>query len=194
MSKDLFTLVMEAEGDLLQPFDGGESPDTGGNEQPPANDTPPSSDAEPPEMGDDEDLSFSDSSSDGGADMGMGEDDENSEEDGQPNKEDEKLSEKANNILNQQLYQRMIDRNSEIEEIINNIQMITPMIPYELVTQNDKSLNQLKTALNKGQNYAISKFIDNQYGENLLFFQKLDSLYTLLLDTIDANLKSINKK
>ena len=28
MSKDLFTLVMEADGDLLQPFDGGESPDT----------------------------------------------------------------------------------------------------------------------------------------------------------------------
>ena len=193
MSKDLFTLVMEAEGDLLQPFDGGESPDTGGNEQPPANDTPPSSDAEPPEMGDDEDLSFSDSSSDGGADMGMG-DDENSEDDGQPNKEDEKLSEKANNILNQQLYQRMLDRNSEIEEIINNIQMITPMIPYDLVTQNDKSVNQLKTALNKGQNYVINKFIDSQYGENLLFFQKLDSLYTLLLDTIDANLKSINKK
>lgn len=193
MSKDLFTLVMEAEGDLLQPFDGGESPDTGGNEQPPANDTPPSSDAEPPEMSDDEDLSFSDSSSDGGADMGMG-DDENSEDDGQPNKEDEKLSEKANNILNQQLYQRMLDRNSEIEEIINNIQMITPMIPYDLVTQNDKSVNQLKMALNKGQNYVINKFIDSQYGENLLFFQKLDSLYTLLLDTIDANLKSINKK
>ena len=193
MSKDLFTLVMEAEGDLLQPFDGGESPDTGGNEQPPANDTPPSSDAEPPEMSDDEDLSFSDSSSDGGADMGMG-DDENSEDNGQPNKEDEKLSEKANNILNQQLYQRMLDRNSEIEEIINNIQMITPMIPYDLVTQNDKSVNQLKTALNKGQKYVINKFIDSQYGENLLFFQKLDSLYTLLLDTIDANLKSINKK
>lgn len=193
MSKDLFTLVMEAEGDLLQPFDGGESPDTGGNEQPPANDTPSSSDAEPPEMSDDEDLSFSDSSSDGGADMGMG-DDENSEDNGQPNKEDEKLSEKANNILNQQLYQRMLDRNSEIEEIINNIQMITPMIPYDLVTQNDKSVNQLKTALNKGQNYVINKFIDSQYGENLLFFQKLDSLYTLLLDTIDANLKSINKK
>lgn len=193
MSKDLFTLVMEAEGDLLQPFDGGESPDNGGNEQPPANDTPPSSDAEPPEMSDDEDLSFSDSSSDGGADMGMG-DDENSEDNGQPNKEDEKLSEKANNILNQQLYQRMLDRNSEIEEIINNIQMITPMIPYDLVTQNDKSVNQLKTALNKGQNYVINKFIDSQYGENLLFFQKLDSLYTLLLDTIDANLKSINKK
>ena len=193
MSKDLFTLVMEAEGDLLQPFDGGESPDTGGNEQPPANDTPPSSDAEPPEMSDDEDLSFSDSSSDGGADMGMG-DDENSDDNGQPNKEDEKLSEKANNILNQQLYQRMLDRNSEIEEIIKNIQMITPMIPYDLVTQNDKSVNQLKTALNKGQNYVINKFIDSQYGENLLFFQKLDSLYTLLLDTIDANLKSINKK
>ena len=193
MSKDLFTLVMEAEGDLLQPFDGGESPDTGGNEQPPANDTPPSSDAEPPEMSDDEDLSFSDSSSDGGADMGMG-DDENSEDNGQPNKEDEKLSEKANNILNQQLYQRMLDRNSEIEEIINNIQMITPMIPYDLVTQNDKSVNQLKTALNKGQNYVINKFIDSQYGENLLFFQKLDSLYTLLRATIDANLKSINKK
>lgn len=193
MSKDLFTLVMEAEGDLLQPFDGGESPDTGGNEQPPANDTPPSSDAEPPEMSDDEDLSFSDSSSDGGADMGMG-DDENSEDNGQPNKEDEKLSEKANNILNQQLYQRMLDRNSEIEEIINNIQMITPMIPYDLVAQNDKSVNQLKMALNKGQNYVINKFIDSQYGENLLFFQKLDSLYTLLLDTIDANLKSINKK
>ena len=106
-------------------------------------------------------------------------------------KEDKKLSKKANDILNQRLYQQMSDRNNEINEIINNMQIIVPVLPYDIVQSNDISLNRLKSALLKGQQYVINNFVDSGYGENLLFYQKLDSLYTLLLNSIDANLKKI---
>ena len=101
------------------------------------------------------------------------------------------MSEKANNILNQQLYQKMVNRNSEIEEIIENIQTLP--LPYEIVKSIDVSVNKLKSALSKGQDYVINTFVDAKYGENLLFFQKLDSLYVLLMNDIDTNLKKMNK-
>ena len=88
----------------------------------------------------------------------------------------------------------MLDRNNDIENIIDNVQTIVPLLPYEVIKANDVSLNRLKQALSKGQDYVIHKFLDSGYGENLLYFQKLDSLYTLLLEDIDANLKTIVKK
>lgn len=196
MSKDLFRIIMEAEGDLLQPFDDGAAEMSAAPEQPSEDTSSQGPDAsgfdEPPPVSDDggDDLQFSDM--DGGEENIGGEDSE-ADDDGESNKGDEKLSEKANNILNQQLYQRMLNRNSEIEEILNNIQTLVPLLPYDIVKSNDESVNHLKSALNKGQNYVIDKFVNSQYGENLLFFQKLDSLYTLLLDAIDTNLKKIDK-
>lgn len=190
MNKDLFMMVMEAEGDLLQPFDAS-APDEG----PAPNETeapaPPQDSGfdEPPPLSEDEDLQFSDSDlGDGMTDGSEG--DDNAEE----NKDDGKLSEKANNILNQQLYQKMLERNSEIEEIVNNIQTIVPLLPYEVIKVNDESLNKLKTALAKGQKYVINDFIDAKYGENLLFYEKLNALYTLLLNDIDTNLKKIESQ
>lgn len=188
MGKDLFTLVMEAEGDLLQPFDAGE-PEQTPDETIPQEPSQPTGDTgfdEPPPLADDEDLSFSDD----GGEENVGGDNEITD-DGEPNKEDEKLSEKANNILNQQLYQKMVNRNSEIEEIIENIQTLP--LPYEIVKSIDVSVNKLKSALSKGQDYVINTFVDAKYGENLLFFQKLDSLYVLLMNDIDTNLKKMNK-
>jgi hypothetical protein len=86
----------------------------------------------------------------------------------------------------------MIDRNKEIEDILDNIQRIVPLLPYEVVKQNDGYVNRLRTALDKGKHYAIEKFVDSKYGENLLYFHKLDALYNLLEDEINNNLKSLD--
>ena len=87
----------------------------------------------------------------------------------------------------------MIDRNNEIQELIDDIQKLTPLIPYDAVQSNDASLNRLKSALSEGQKYVINRFVDSKYGENLMFYQKLDTLYVLLLNSIDNNLKKIKK-
>lgn len=191
MSSNLFYTVMEAEGEALQPFDGGNDIDVGDanmNDAPqqsdPANEVPPdtSSDDSPPDLADDTDMSF-DENGESSIDNG----------DDETPKEDTKLSEKANNILNQKLYQQMLNRNDEINEIINNVQLLIPLLPYEVVKTNDKSLNRLKSALSEGQRYVINKFVDAKYGENSLFYQKIDTLYNLLLNEIDNNLKKIKK-
>jgi len=192
MARDLFLMVMEAEGDLVQPFDGGD-------EAPPEDTAPPEQASpepdgmdEPPPLANDDTLSFDD----GGGGLDEGGDSTNPEED--EDNEDgtknggEKLSEKANNVLNQKLYQQLLSRNQEIEEVLDNLQKIIPLLPYEIVKANDAYITRLKTALDKGKSYAIDKFIDSQYGENLLFFHKLDALYNLLEDEIDKNLKKLS--
>ena len=197
MAKDIFMMVMEAEGDMLQSFD--EAPAGTDNDAPAEADTAASSDQpadpesdttqsvdDPPPLSADEDASFDDTTTDTDNNS-----DDSTDESSDENKEDKKLSKKANDILNQRLYQQMSDRNNEINEIINNMQIIVPVLPYDIVQSNDISLNRLKAALLKGQQYVINNFVDSGYGENLLFYQKLDSLYTLLLNSIDANLKKI---
>ena len=199
MSKSLFFTVMEAEGDMLQPFDDGGNAETDAPAEdvaPPATDNANDSggdlDSPPPLSEDGNDSmdfsSDSDVSSDDGGDSFGDEEGSNNEE---ADKKDTTLSDKANNILNQQLYQKMVARNSEIEEILNNIKDIVPLLPYDIVKSNDESINHLKSALMKGQKYVINDFVDSGYGENLLFYQKLDSLYVLLLNQIDRNLKKI---
>ena len=198
MSNGLFFTVMEAEGDLLQPFDDGGGDAPAEDVAPPATDNSGGGDDldSPPPLNEDSDMDLSgemssDSLDAGGDDMG-GDDSTDSEED-EADKKDTKLSDKANNILNQQLYQKMVNRNNEIEEILNNIRDIVPLLPYDVVKSNDESINHLKSALMKGQKYVINDFVDSGYGENLLFYQKLDSLYVLLLNQIDTNLKKIKK-
>ena len=195
MPKGLFFTVMEAEGDELQPFDGGA--DTPPEDiAPPATDTGGGDDlGEPPPLEDDGGMDFPSATDDngGGDDMGGGDSSgENNEE--EADKNDTKLSDKANNILNEQLYKKMDARNKEIEEIIASLKDLIPLLPYEVVKSNDESVNQLKNALQKGQKYVINDFVDSGYGENLLFYQKLDSLYVLLLNQIDKNLKKIKNK
>jgi len=201
MSKGLFFAVMEADGDELQPFDGGGA-DTGGD-MPSEDIAPPATDTgddggdigDPPALNEDDGgMDFSSMSGDDG-DGGMddGGDSSGSSDDGEEeaDKKDTKLSDKANNILNEQLYKKMVARNSEIDEILNDIKDIVPLLPSDVVKSNDESIGQLKSALSKGQKYVINDFVDSGYGENLLFYQKLDSLYTLLLKKIDTNLKKI---
>ena len=192
---DLFQLVMEAEGDLIEPFDAG-GPDadvpTEVPDQQSSTDSSNMSSEAPPPLNEDEDMQFP-----GSDEMGMGGElgDDGTDDGGgeAQSNEEKKISEKANNILNQRLYQQMLDRNSEVEEIINNLQTITPTLPYEIVKQNDVSLNRLKKALTAGQDYVIDKFVNAKYGENLLYFRKLDVLYTAILGEINTNLKKANK-
>jgi len=112
--------------------------------------------------------------------------------DEEADKQDTKLSTKANDILNQSLYTKFVNRNREIEDIITSIKDTIPLLPNDIIKSNDKSMNQLKAALQKGQEYVINDFVDSGYGENLLFYQKLDSLYVLLLNRIDTNLRKID--
>lgn len=196
---NLFFTVMEAEGDELQPFDGGG--DAGGD-TPSEDIAPPATDdtggggdglGDPPPLDDGGGMDFPSMPDDGGGDdMGGGDSNGGNEE--EADEKDTKLSDKANNILNEQLYRKMVARNNEIEEILGNIKDIVPLLPYDVVKSNDESVNQLKTALMKGQKYVINDFVGSGYGENQLFFQKLDSLYVLLLNRIDTNLKKIKNK
>jgi len=198
MSRNFFYMVMEAEGDLVQPFDDG-----GGADMPSEDIAPPATNdpsGEPPPLSDDggglDSMSFDDSG--GGDDFGSiddgGSGDGGGEDNDEADKKDTSLSDKANNILNQQLYQTIVNRNSEIEEILNNIKQLVPLLPMEVVNSNDTSIGHLKTALQKGQNYVLNDFVDAGYGENLLFYEKLNSIYTLLLNKIDSNLKKIKNK
>lgn len=199
LNDNLFYTVMEADGEEMEAFDANaEAPaDAGGTDDmaPPATEEDSSggdADADtPPDMNTD-DFGDMGGLNDMGGETSEGED-ESSGEGGEEeaDKQDTKLSDKANNILNQTLYTKFVNRNKEIEGIINSVKDIIPLLPYDVIKSNDKSMNQLKSALQKGQEYVINDFVDSGYGENLLFYNKLDSLYVLLLNRIDTNLKKI---
>lgn len=188
---DIFHFIMEAEGDdEVASFDvGGEdnsSPqvDASGEEQSPDADSPP-----PMTDGGDEIPAFDDSQDMGGEDDSLGDGDQETEEN--PDKKDGKLSEKVSNILNQQLYSTLLNKNLEIENTINSINDLNSALPYDIIHKNEEPLRKLKAALSRGQTYAIDSFIDNKYGENRMFYQKLDAVYTLLLDELNTNLKKV---
>lgn len=188
---DIFHFIMEAEGDdEVASFDvGGEdnsSPqvDASGEEQSPDADSPP-----PMTDGGDEIPAFDDSQDMGGEEDSLGDGDQETEEN--PDKKDGKLSEKVSNILNQQLYSTLLNKNLEIENTINSINDLNSALPYDIINKNEEPLRKLKAALSRGQTYAIDSFIDNKYGENRMFYQKLDAVYTLLLDELNTNLKKV---
>lgn len=189
--KDIFHFIMEAEGDEVAPFDvGGEeesSPqvDASGEEQSPDADSPPPVTDE----ADDTVPGFDDSQDMGGEEDPLGDGEADAEEN--PDKKDGKLSEKVSNILNQQLYSNLLSKNLEVENTINSLNDLNSALPYDIINKNEEPLRKLKAALSKGQAYAIDSFIDNSYGENRMFFQKLDALYTLLLDELNTNLKKV---
>ena len=55
-------------------------------------------------------------------------------------------------------------------------------------------ISRAPLATNQGfANFIPKKFVDAKYGENSLFYQKIDTLYNLLLNEIDNNLKKIKK-
>lgn len=197
---NLFFMVMEAEGDEMggmEAFDPNAASDAGTSEDvaPPATEENGGGDDVGdalPDMGSDfgnmDDLGDMPGDDQTGGDEMSGDNGENNEE---ADQKDAKLSDKANNILNQQLYTKFVARNKDIEGIITSIKDLVPLLPYDVIKSNDKSVNQLKSALQKGQEYVINDFVERGYGENLLFYQKLDSLYVLLLNQIDSNLKKI---
>ena len=189
---NLFYMVMEAEGDdLLQPMDvGGDSSPEAPTEAPPPDTNEGSNDNPPPlEEADNADALSFPGEDGGGENQDTGENTDGNDDNAEENKEDEQLSEKASNILNKTLYDKFIARNKEVEDILSNLQTISSVLPIEVVNQNEKDVNSLKSALEAGQNYVIEKFVDAKYGENVLYFRKLDALYTLLMDRINSNLK-----
>lgn len=198
MDGNLFQFVMEADGDLVEPFDAGAAesePAPTTADAPAVTDSPPQPDDMPPPLSDDggQDLSFDASDENPGDQSDEENQDENQDgsSDGASNEKEEKPSEKANNILNQELYTQFLARNKEISDIIDNLGLIAPVLSTEITDKNDPNLSRLKAALTKGQEYVLNDFIDAKYGENLLFFKKLDTLYTALLDEINKNLKKV---
>lgn len=199
---NFFTFVMEADGDL-EAFDPGEDmgdAGAGNNQQQPVESSPSSGTADT-ELGDVGAETNTTSSGDlegfnpGDDDMDGGNTDDTDYDNTEPdNSNNEKMSEKANNILNQKLYETMVTRNRDIETIIENIQKLAPVLPIEIINANDVHVNRLKKVLESSKDYVLHKFIDMEYGENLTYYQKVDSLYTILLESIDSNLKKIDNK
>lgn len=194
----LFVSVMEAEGNELQPFSN-EVPDEDNVEQSqPVTNNQMDDDSQPPPLQeDDNDLSFSSENddsdnesidNDGSDNMEMADDNNKDTSSNQDN-----LSKKANNILNQQLYEQMIAYNDDLSSLLDNIQTIIPVLPYETVREIDNYTMKLQETLVTSKNYVINKFINSQYGENLLFFEKLKSLCSILKNQINKNLKQIEK-
>ena len=185
--KDLFTWVMEAEGDELDAFDPGPSD----------NPAPPDQPEEEPSTGD-EDLVGAPPSSDEMDEMPMDSDETMNGDTGddgnggEDQKDDTSASEKASNILNQRLYQQMINRNAEIESILQNIDKLQSVIPYDVTKAIQPFITDLKQALFTGQSYVINDFVDTAYGENIMYYNKLNTLYTALLNSIDSNLKKVD--
>lgn len=196
METNLFYTVMEAEGDLLEPFTPTEEPtdEIADQQQGQTNEQPPADmgaeDLPPDPGGGMEDLGSFDETGGEGEEAG----DMNGEDNPEGDQPKESLSKKADAILNQQLYQELLDRNENIATTLENLQAILPVLPYDIVSKCDKSINRLKQALTTGQEYALEKFVDSGYGENLLFFQKLSSLYTLLQSEIDSVLVKFQKE
>lgn len=192
MGEDIFRMIMEADDDLEAFDDSAPAAD----EAPPADDTGGGDDTipddGPPEPNDDggDDLGSLD---DFGSDSSTGAGDEGGDNGEEDAKEDESLSEKANSILNQKLYKQLVDRNKEIEDVLNNYQSIVPVLPYETVKENDVPVTRLKAALSKGQSYSVNNFVESKYGENLVFYRKLDTLYKILCDQIDIALKKFKR-
>lgn len=197
---NLFKLVMEAEGDLLEPFTPENEPDppmpeeqqAPAGEQPPADvegqpDNPPSAEEEL------NDLAFDDTGG-GNEDEANPDDPQNGEQQGESQENNQSLSKMANDVLNQQLYQHMLDQNEEIEETLESLQNLIPALPYDVVVQIDSNMQRLRRALESGQDYVLHKFVGSSYGENKLQSDQLDMLYTALQNEIDSELKKFYKK
>jgi hypothetical protein len=201
MEKNLFLMVMEAGGNIAEPFDAGGGMDMGADMGMDASaGAPPDTSMDggtPPPLPDDpgagfNDLGFNtDDGGMGGMDMGGDPSGEGEQQEDGTKNGGEKLSAKANSILNQKLYTQMMNRNQEIEDTIESINRLVPLLPYETIKENDFNMTKLKAALDKGKGYLIENFVDAKYGENLIFFQKLDALYTLLIDQLNDNLKKL---
>lgn len=184
--KDLFTWVMEAEGDELESFDPGPSDNPAPPDQP-EEETPAGDEdlvGEPPTSDDMGDMSMDSDETMTGGDAG----DENSDED---QKDNNSATEKAGNILNQRLYQQMINRNQNIESILKNLDKLQSVIPYDVTQAIQPFITDLKQALFTGQSYVVNDFVVTAYGENIMYYNKLNALYTALLNSIDSKLKKV---
>jgi hypothetical protein len=180
---------MEAEGDLIDPAEFSSDALSGMDEDADLGGEPAPSGGmggdSPPPMSSSDDFSFDD-------DMGMG--GEGGEGDEDPNEEDTSIATNASHILNQKLFQQFQKKNEKLEETIDEIQQLIPLLPMEVIKQNDETMVKIKQSLERGKKYLTDSFVDNEYGENMMEFQLLEAQNTLLLDKLNANLKKIAKK
>lgn len=189
MEKNLFQAFMEADGDLLQDFDpeatGDDSlvVDDGSTEPAPSESqsASPMDDLLAPPPSEDEALSMDDTGTEEGGGEG---------EDGKP-KEDELISKKVSNNLNSELLNKFTEKNEFIDKTIENLRKLIPLLPAEVVQKVNEQIKTLNSAAEKGKDYVINKFIDKEYGENLMYFEKLNILYELLLKNINTDIKTI---
>lgn len=201
---NLFVSVMEAEGNELQPFSSDDNIDNSTTNSGDAAEqqSPPQQDQNigdtPPELNESNDnniQSFDDSNSgDNTTDTGNADDGNNNTDDYNPDddtKSNQKISEKANDILNQQLYEQMVSYNNDLDDLLDSLQTIVPVLPFEVVREIDNNTVKLQDTLTTSKNYVINKFINSPYGANLVFFEKVKSLSEILKTQINKCLKQV---
>jgi len=187
--ENLFKAFMEAEGDLLQDFDPEASDDDqiasddGSTESAPSEQSAsPMDDLLTPPPGEGDELSMDDS----GTEEGRGEEGEDGEQ-----KEEESISKKVSNNLNSELLNKFTEKNEFVDKTIESLRKLIPLLPAEVVQKVNDQIKTLNAAAEKGKEYVINKFIDKEYGENLIYFEKLNILYELLLKNINTDIKTI---
>lgn len=173
----------------------------------PEDESPPDTSQEeaPPDasfdMGDPPDLPSDDGGGDigedppdigGGDDGGLGDfgsddaesEDEGNDQGGSPMELDEKISA----IMNHKLYQRFINllgsTKSKISEIKDNSDVLYTIAPE--CTEVIKKLQSLEENIRL---YLKNKFVNEDYGKNLLFFNECLNLRALLSDIFDDIIK-----
>ena len=143
---DLFTLIMEAESDEIADFaEDIPSGDAIADEPAaPADDAGSGSSDSPPPMDDgidNADFNFSDTegenpdSTDDEGNSDASNDDTTADEDDASTKN---IGDKTNAILNERLYRRLTERNTQIESDIEQIQQVLSALPYEIATELEK--------------------------------------------------------
>lgn len=189
---------MEADGDL-------EEFDPGSMDSAPAEGTP--QDAPPAAADDGFDMPPDEPSSDGEDLQGFGMDDgtggdgmgddtmgDSGEDTGGDNSADQNnksITEKISANLNLQLYSQLDDINTSMDEIIKKLQVLSTAFTTEENESLKPHLSNMKKALEAGKNYALNKFLSNEYSTNVQFYMKLKTAYDTISDSINPILKRI---
>lgn len=190
MYENLFVAFMEAEGDLLQDFDPEAGDDTMIEDDGSTDEAPAPSNTQQPM----DDLLSPPTTEDQLTPDDMGMDDESSQDvDGEDQEKDESISKKVSNNLNSELLAKFTEKNEFVEKTIDNLRKLIPLLPAEIVQKVNDNIKTLNNAFEKGKEYVVVKFIDKDYGENLMYFEKLNILYELLLKNINSDIKVILK-
>lgn len=193
--KSLFQLIMEADGDL-EDFDPGmdSAPADAPADAPPeaADDGLMPPDAASDDGGDLQGFGMGDDSGDAGmGDDGMGDTSGDPSGDQEATEENKSITEKISANLNLQLYSQLDDINTSMDEIIKKLQVLSTAFTTEENEALKPHICNMKKALEAGKNYALNKFLTNEYPTNVQFYMKLKTAYDTISDQINPILKKI---